>query len=239
MKGFLTADEALELFDRLSNMPGVAHAHVTEGCYARTHLMCREVEAADGLSANKAWLIEDRAKNMNPSLPGAEEGREINFAYHVAPSFPVERPDGEIVDMVFDPSFFDGPAELDEWAFIMDVDPPYVEVKPFGEAPSNFKHDYKIIEKPMFSGPDADDHAVQLMAEHSKALVDAGIDGTRRTVYQSALRAALTADMLSTEFSKAHGADLLSVPAPERERVRPKRYWEMDLDEWDIEDGFV
>ena len=45
--------------------------------------------------------------------------------------------------------------------------------------------------------------------------------------------------MLSTEFSKAHGADLLSVPAPERERVRPKRYWEMDLDEWDIEDGFV
>lgn len=232
MKTFLTAQEALELFDVLSNMSDVAHGHVEEGCYARAHVQCRYIEQL-GYAANKAWLIEDRAKTMAPILPGVDTDKTANFTYHVAPSLPVEKLDGEIVDMVFDPSFFDGPAELDEWAFVMDKDPPYVAVKPFGEAPDGYKNDYKIIDKPMSTSPAADEHAQKLMAEHVQKLNNEGHLGARRAVFQSELGAALKSDALSSEFDRAHNSVLEIIAPPAHERIRPKRYWEIDPDELD------
>lgn len=232
LKSFLTAEEAVELFDVLSNLNNVAHAHLTEGCYARTHIMCRHLDEL-GYAPNKAWLIEDRAKTMLPSIPGPENDGDLNFTYHVAPALLVERPDGQIVDMVFDPSFFDGPTEMDEWAFVMDEDPPYVEIKPFGEAPSGYKHDYKIIDKPMSSSASADDHAKQLMQDHEQSLSRAGFEGQRRCVFESQLRSGLKTDALSSEFGKAHDPLIEVVSPPIRDRVRPKRYWEMDADELD------
>jgi len=85
----------------------------------------------------------------------------------------------------------------------------------------------------MSSSASADDHAKQLMQDHKQSLSQAGFEGQRRCVFESQLRSSLKTDALSSEFGKAHDPMIEVVSPPIRDRVRPKRYWEMDADELD------
>lgn len=213
---FLTADKALTLFNTLEAMD-LPHAHVREGCFARAHLMCREIEER-GIPVSKAWLIEERAKFMRPILPGRTASAEEApyFRYHVAPCLSVEDFDGVVQEMVFDPSFFDGPALLDEWAFVIDRDPPLAEVQKFGDPPDGYKGDYTIISNPQYTGKDTDAAAEALCARHMRDLGGQNV----RSVYRSSLRAMQETDFLTSRFTMHVNPRIQVVEQPGFLRVR-------------------
>ncbi|HEX2751562.1 MAG TPA: protein-glutamine glutaminase family protein [Alphaproteobacteria bacterium] len=43
MRTAVSCVEAADAFDKLANMRNIAYSYTDEGCYARTHLMCRQL----------------------------------------------------------------------------------------------------------------------------------------------------------------------------------------------------
>lgn len=220
----LSAEEAVQIFDELASMD-LPFGYIGEGCYARAHIMCRYLEDK-GLEVDKAWLIEDRARHMRPVLPGDDEASAPYWAYHVAPSLMVEKPDGEVVRMVFDPSLFDGPAESDEWAFMVDPDPREVVFKRFGQPPDGYHGDYTIISNPEFTTKGTDAKARLVCEKHTDKL--GGVK--ERSVFRSDLRKALENDVLSSDFSRQSNPNVRVHEQSDIERVRTIPYWERDPD---------
>lgn len=215
----LSAKEAIQIFDELAAMD-LPFGYVEEGCYARAHLMCRALEEK-GFEVEKAWLIEDRARHMRPAFPN-NDAEAPYWAYHVAPSLPVQKPDGEVVKMIFDPSLFDGPAEEDEWAFMADPDPCKVQFKAFGSAPDGFNGDYKIISSPEYTSPETDTKAKDVCDKHWQKLGNI----TERAVYKSNLRQELSGAGLSSNFTSQSNVTVKTFDPPDIERVRSIPYWE-------------
>lgn len=131
--GAVKLQTAIDLFDQLADMDDIAFGYAKDGCYARAHIMCRRMIDAD-LTPSKAWS-SDGLEDGSDLVVNCEDGSEVKWGWHVAPALPVILDDGSVIDMVFDPSLFDGPVSTEEWASIMNTSKEKVSVAAFGSAP--------------------------------------------------------------------------------------------------------
>lgn len=134
----LSVTEAVALFDRLANMDHLAFDWAKEGCYARAHLMCREIQD-HGHMPSKAWAFEEE-KGLTLLTP---EMGQVKWWYHVAPALPVQRANGDVQLCVFDPAIYDGPVPLEQWATMFGARPEKTCVAAFGVGPFGTRSDYR------------------------------------------------------------------------------------------------
>lgn len=155
----VTPDRALEIFDTLANMPGLAHGYTDDGCYARAHLMCKQMIGMN-LKPEKAWAFETPDNELKVNFP---HGEQI-WWFHVAPTLGVDTGRGKAFEkMVFDPSLFDGPVTVDHWAKTMNADRKNVHVVPCGKPAPAQMGDYTPIHR---TGWRTDAQAEKLMDEY-------------------------------------------------------------------------
>jgi len=143
--GAVSLQTAIELFDQLADMDDIAFGYAFDGCYARAHIMCRRMIDVD-LTPSKAWSQEGLEKGSDLEVI-CEDGSKIKWGWHVAPTLPVLLDDGKVIDMVFDPSLFDGPVSTEEWASIMNTVKEKVSVAAFGSAPLGQEGNYGLWKK--------------------------------------------------------------------------------------------
>lgn len=121
LKGFVPLpapswDEALRLFDDVADMRNITFGYVSNGCYARAHLMCRYM-VNKGYLPGKVWLFED-TEALRIQMPDKTE--PTRWCFHVAPTLDVDMgPPHGVRPMVFDPALFDGPVSPERWCEIM------------------------------------------------------------------------------------------------------------------------
>lgn len=140
LKKSVSVEEAAGIFAQLAGRKDIAFRYAPDGCYARAHLMCRQIFEM-GIVPKKAWALED-----DQMLKVRRSGQRVDWVFHVAPVIPVEMPEG-IVDMVFDPSLFDGPVTLEKWGKSMRADLTQLEIQPVGKPPAGMPGDYTTDEK--------------------------------------------------------------------------------------------
>lgn len=116
LKKYMRPGDVISLFNQLAAKKELAFEYVVEGCYARAHFMCEDIEET-GVKAYKAW-IEAEGRDINVSFKGEYKAR-VGWKYHVAPTVKVKDGKG-VQDIVLDPSMFDGPVTKDEWASAME-----------------------------------------------------------------------------------------------------------------------
>ncbi len=92
-----------------------------------------------GETPKKAWAFEPDGGDLLVKL---SNGKEITWWAHVAAALPVEMPDGKVVDLVFDPSMFNGPVTLQQWGKAMGAPAYNIEFAEAGRAPRGHHGDY-------------------------------------------------------------------------------------------------
>lgn len=190
----LSKAEALAVFERFANNDELALNFTRDGCFARAHLMCRELEQL-GHKASKAWAFEDPD---NPRLRVLQaDGRIADWRYHVAPALPVKDAHGGVTVYVFDPSMYDGPVTLSRWSHDMGARSEDMCVEAFGVAPLKSKNDYKPDdEKRGYPGeptsPQADEHAQGFLLQRQKYMISE--NAPPRVLFASELRAEVEAE---------------------------------------------
>jgi len=114
----LTLKEAQETFEWMAAQPDIAFAYPQDGCYARAHLMVQRMQDMGITPAGKAWTFMDPdGDQLWVETSYASSGR-VEWWYHVAPTVWSLQNNGTIQRMVIDPSLFDEPATVEEWADI-------------------------------------------------------------------------------------------------------------------------
>ncbi len=103
-KGILSEEEAQEYFRKVAGMKDIPFDYVSEGCFARAHVMAHRLEKL-GLAVEKIWA---KGGALRPR-------KEIRWEYHVAPAVWVQGKDGDISRRVFDPSLADRPLTPEQW----------------------------------------------------------------------------------------------------------------------------
>lgn len=137
----ISLDAAVTLFDRLAARKDISYGYAEAGCYARAHLMCEQMWQ-EGHVPHKAWAFETGKNNpLKVELPHLKD--PVLWCFHVAPALPVMMPNGKTQMMVFDPSLFDGPATVGEWAHIMGTREAKVKLVNFGGSPRYGLGDYQ------------------------------------------------------------------------------------------------
>src|SRR5208282_6419970 len=121
--------EAQKIFNELASRTDIAWNYAPDGCYARAHIMVQQM-IEKGLAPGKAWTFNTPKGYMWVEGPGGK----VSWCFHVAPTLPVRMPDGSVKDMVFDPSLFDRPVSVEDWAHAQHNDPEVVKTR-LGEAP--------------------------------------------------------------------------------------------------------
>jgi hypothetical protein len=110
----ITAEEARKLFDLMAAQPDISFRFPTDGCYARAHLMIRRMQAL-GYRPGKAWTFARSKRNPLVCRTRNHPRGYVTWRYHVAPTIRV-RVDGKVSTMVIDPSMFNGPIKVRQWA---------------------------------------------------------------------------------------------------------------------------
>lgn len=128
----VSLERAVEIFDTLAANKDIAFAH-PEGCYARAELMCHELFDMN-VTPKRAWAFKGESQLRNIRA----DGKTIAWGFHVAPALSVAMPDGKTQDLVLDPSLFDGPVTLQDWARGMKAgdDPLSLQVVGYREVPA-------------------------------------------------------------------------------------------------------
>ena len=133
----LTLVQAVHLFDHLADLENIAHNMPQDACYARSHLMCREMQKL-GLDAQKAWAFEE-GDMISVHMA---DGKTLRWWYHTAPALDVELTDGSFEKMIFDPALFDGPVTKEEWCKLMGTSIEDAKILKFDEYPKGEPGNY-------------------------------------------------------------------------------------------------
>jgi hypothetical protein len=181
-KKSVTLEKAFIIFDAQADRNDIAFGYLRDGCYARTHLMCRAFQDM-GLSPKKAWVYETAAE-LYAELP---DGRYMHCDWHVAPVLSVQMPDGKVEDLVFDPGLFDGPVTFLQWREHFSAGETKSEIAPFGVCPRNSTGDYTPGEK---TDNETDRVSAEVMADYIKEQGSAP-----RIVFQTELRQKMAASI--------------------------------------------
>jgi len=111
--GIFSLDQAREVFQSLAGLEDIAHDYFPNGCYARTHLMCLEIEKL-GVIPEKAWIKkEGHFLTVRPL-----DWTPVGWDYHVAPVLKVRTKNG-VENIIFDPGLFNNPTSFEEWSKTM------------------------------------------------------------------------------------------------------------------------
>lgn len=204
-KKSVTLEKALMIFDEQADRTDIAFGYLRDGCYARTHLMCRAFQEM-GLSPKKAWVYETTTE-LHAELP---DGRYMHCNWHVAPVLSVQMPDGKVEDLVFDPGLFDGPVTFLQWQNHFDVSESKSEIVPFGICPRNSTGDYTPGEK---TDNKTDKAASDVMADYIKEQGSAP-----RVVFQTDLRQKMAASIASPSST---GKTWRAQPMPQKKAPVP------------------
>jgi uncharacterized Zn-binding protein involved in type VI secretion len=161
---------AAAIFSALASRSDIAFKYPVDGCYARAHLMVKQMQAM-GLNPGKAWTFAgSRTDPLWVNTPNHPDGM-VSWGYHVAPTLPVTGKDGVTRPMVMDPSMFDHPVTPKEWQDAQHDHPTLVQTKA-GQSPlsSGEGTGYWPGRDPA-EGPDA--NAKETMEEYKR------LEGTR------------------------------------------------------------
>jgi hypothetical protein len=147
------------------------------------------------------------------------------YWFHVMPSIPVEMPDGSVQAMVFEPSVYNGPVAVAEWARQMGAMADNVSVLPLGTAPLGGEGDYtpddsrgtkKVVGKK--TSDEADIHATAHMDYIRQNMIDSGMDmSAQRIVYSTEARD-MAGKILGRDLPQ-EGSGWISLPL-HREKLR-------------------
>lgn len=148
-------DQAIDIFNKLSDMPDIAFNFPQEGCYARAHLMNhRMIEM--GIVPKKVWAF----KGDQPLKVHFPEQEPIEWKWHVASAIPTIMPNGDIQDLVIDPGLFNCPVSTQRWGKDISAPDDSVEVTPLGVSPKGREGDYS---PGIYTDKDTDARALRTM----------------------------------------------------------------------------
>mgnify|MGYP003707338813 CR=1 FL=1 len=109
---FLEMGQAIELFYRLADRDSMHH-HNTNICLARSLNIAEAIEGESGVRAGKLCAFAPEGDMLkvkdNPAVS------PMGWYFHVAATLPIMWENGEIKDLVFDPTLFDAPVDANQW----------------------------------------------------------------------------------------------------------------------------
>jgi hypothetical protein len=114
--GPVTPERAKQLFDLVAKRDDIAWKFPWDGCYARAQIMARAFQKLK-VPVEKVWTFSPNPRKpglwvLTPNVPGGV----VRWPYHVAVTIEVVGTDGEVQDMVIDPSMETGPVTPAKWA---------------------------------------------------------------------------------------------------------------------------
>jgi uncharacterized Zn-binding protein involved in type VI secretion len=110
----LTPEQAQAWFNRFRNDTSIPWNYPNDCCYARAEIMAGQLRAA-GVPVGKAWNYAPADGSLRVDTPNDPSGH-VEWGYHVAPTVPVRGADGQVRNMVIDPSISDRPLSPQAWA---------------------------------------------------------------------------------------------------------------------------
>jgi len=117
---------SLELFDEVADNRRIPFERTTTGCFQRAEQMRRQLEQK-GLKVLKIWAFQKGNQVLKFQSPNPNEGTQ-KWTYHVAVALPIASSLGRPKIYVFDPTVFNGPAEITEWAQKINADPKTIQL---------------------------------------------------------------------------------------------------------------
>ncbi len=109
----LSLGQARYVFQTMAGQRDIAYRFVTDGCFARAHLMSLRMQRM-GIQPVKVWSFPHQGRRIRVSTALARRGF-VEWTYHVAPAVFV-RVNGRTELRVIDPSLFRQPVTVAEWA---------------------------------------------------------------------------------------------------------------------------
>ncbi|MBI3441960.1 MAG: hypothetical protein HY052_09230 [Proteobacteria bacterium] len=189
----------------MADMEDIAFGYPQLGCYARAHIMCRQL-LDQGIIPKKAWAFEG-----GKGLVVDFFVEQIRWSYHVAPVVAIKMPDRTIQDMVMDPGLFDGPVPLYEWGRIMAAEPEKLQITSLGNAPKGYHGDYDTRHK---TSTKTDEDAKNTMKEY----LDFQAAGPR-TVFPSQSRQQVQAAQVQKQGKT--WVTMTETPSPSSRTIKP------------------
>ncbi len=110
--GVMDLEKAIMLFDEIADIPNMPHGYLDTGCYERS-VIITDLLAEAGYTPKRVWLERDNVPEMLEFE--SPDNRKIKWSFHVAPLLEVKAENGQMRNMVLDPSMFNGPVSLGEW----------------------------------------------------------------------------------------------------------------------------
>lgn len=113
----VTPAEAVAIYDRVAALDELNFFHM-DGCFLRDYRMSAEI-FDQGVVPQKAWAVPLRIRDdLIVTYP---DNSRASWSYHVAPVLSVRFGTG-VEKVVLDPSLFDGPVRVAQWARVMGTD---------------------------------------------------------------------------------------------------------------------
>ena len=108
-----TTEQLKGEFDKLASNHDIPFKYITDGCYARAHVMCDEMHK-DDVNCSKMWVMVNHRKNY---LAAKNEYLEANWhGFHVAPMvYARDDKTQQVQPYLMDPSIADHPLHPEEW----------------------------------------------------------------------------------------------------------------------------
>jgi hypothetical protein len=129
----IEAERAAVIFAGFAVAEDLALRYPADGCYARTHLMIRQL-LAQGLTPSKVWAFAASAADLLWTDTADHPDGRARWGYHVAPILMVRGSEGAAQEMVFDPLLLDRLASVEEWLAALHDTPKVVRTR-LGEPP--------------------------------------------------------------------------------------------------------
>ncbi len=127
------------------------------GCEARSEIFVRLLKEDGVTNAHKAWAFStswiqqqsgvELSQNeywngMIPARVMRDEPDSFRWPFHIAVALPVATHNGATEIYVLDPSLFNGPVTVKQWAAVMGLNTSQIDITPPGQPPRFSRDDY-------------------------------------------------------------------------------------------------
>ena len=208
----VTERQALSLFEELADNKDIPFDH-RDGCFARAEEMRRLLEQK-GIQPIKVWAFQDHDHALKFQRPVSGDPPSI-WVYHVAVALPIIDSSGQKKIHVFDPTIFDAPVEVSEWAAKLNADLKNVQLT----KPDTLPLRYKALAGSMNLAYTRDQYTSIVAREFSNY----HNAGRRRSVYSSEFRRRLCSRYQDSMMCEKKGQTWISVLPPPVSR-KPRGY---------------
>lgn len=102
--------ELTQACGEIAKNPEIPFGYIHDGCYARAHVMCKDLKER-GINRAKIFVMAEGGER----LQAQNKHMQSTWWYHVAPFTFCETPEGKVEPRVLDPGFSDKPMTPDAW----------------------------------------------------------------------------------------------------------------------------